>query len=289
MLSTNNCEHCNPDTPDWSGEIWPGHPGLYNRDVEEDKVMNAMKCDYEKSLRNAGGLNIREIKEKLDEAKECLNLPDNEDKADCEWKICYPEPEDPEEVEDELTWLRENEGGVRMTVWRGKEDQYGIDFDGVHLDNGQKLDMFCDTIEKENYLLNLKVSSNMRKEFRKRRKEYLENYYNECIENGTCFSSDYDGHGWKYWYTCQSHFVGWGNVESNCSFEKIDSCFCGCDKNHYKCIYTPCCHHKMHLRCLYSWYSKKDRWDETGEERTTEHCPYCRADWDDGSNGLHPP
>jgi len=80
-------------------------------------------------------------------------------------------------------------------------------------------------------------------------------------------------------------------VENCCSFEKIDSCYCGFDKNKYSCILTPCCRHKMHLRCLYAWKEKKQGTTDvcSGREAGIEHCPYCRANWEDYGNGLYPP
>ena len=80
-------------------------------------------------------------------------------------------------------------------------------------------------------------------------------------------------------------------VENCCSFEKIDSCYCGFDKNKYACILTPCCRHKMHLRCLYAWKERK----ETAcggilgrAEDIAEHCPYCRANWVDYGSSFYP-
>ena len=81
------------------------------------------------------------------------------------------------------------------------------------------------------------------------------------------------------------------SVEEAAIYDKTDECYCGCNENKYICLYTPCCDKKMHLICLYAAMCKKD--DDRGYggrslEINAQHCPYCRACWDDYHNTLFP-
>ena len=123
----------------------------------------------------------------------------------------------------------------------------------------------------ENKLKSMEITPELRKELRETRVKFYKKFYEYYMDNDICEAPD-------------DVFC----VENCCSFENIDSCYCGFDKNKYACILTPCCRHKMHLRCLYAWKEKKEEANPLQTERETiEHCPYCRANWD-YVYGLYP-
>ena len=115
--------------------------------------------------------------------------------------------------------------------------------------------------------------------------------YKEQREEGGDSDMDDDSSDWiqvEDEYERDGHICieAW-DVESAAIYDKTDECYCGCNENKYICLYTPCCDKKMHLICLYAAMCKKDD-NNGGYETNAQHCPYCRACWDDYRNELFP-
>lgn len=285
------------------------------RDEDEDNQMNQISISHGRYYELAGGVVPEIYEKKLEEAKECLNLPDDFDKPGYEWRI-GPEsatfPRHPDD--DDATHLAGYGSDIEYIWLRGNEnaDIYSYDLAGAYfkdeLNNGNDIplgpqifekigpELYLNEEEREDIsdweeeeeeeeemrlrekrkqrLLSIQITPAQRKELREKRVEILENKCEHWREHDVCESPDEeDGN----------------NVENCCSFEKIDSCYCGFDKNKYACIKTPCCGHKMHLRCLYAWMERKEDDDElrVGSDNV-EHCPYCRANWEDHKNAIFP-
>jgi hypothetical protein len=232
------------------------------RDADEDEQMNNISVSFPNSRYYdvANGPHIEYYTKKLEEAKECLKLPDDYEIPGCEWSYGSVEGDD-----------------RRFKI--GDEEA----FDNFYMNPHVPVFYFNDDVFnyfEEKYELNYdkdlsanEITPELRKELREKRVEFYKEYCEYYMDNDICEAPWEDG--------CL-------NVENCCSFEKIDSCFCGLDKNKYACILTPCCRHKMHLRCLYAWKEKKEEDNRMQrDERTIEHCPYCRANWSDNL-GLYP-
>lgn len=251
--------------PVWNGNIDPEEI----RDADEDEQMSQISITSGRYYSVACGPDIEFYKKKLKESRECLNLPDDYDIPNCEWNI----KKCPEE--GFLKWFR------------GDEEAFDIGYP-YRIDSGESPDdVMYSFAERHGITSNLhcrrpnnlklksiEITPELRKELRETRVEFYKNHYEYYMDNGICEAPD-EG-------IC---------VENCCSFEKIDSCYCGFNKNKYACILTPCCRHKMHLRCLYAWKERK----ETAcggilgrAEDIAEHCPYCRANWVDYGNSFYP-
>ena len=259
--------------PVWTGNIDPEEI----RDEDEDEQMTQISINCGRYYEVAGGINPEFYEKKLEEAKECLNLSDDYDKPGCEWHIRKYDPNGNDIWEEYIyDWFRGDEIAFKLDDCDDEDEnhpteypyKYGYKFmsnpdpDGerpyIHISKGcnrpvqecvlgEQLEAQCTIIHGElmqtaeiraqaDQLLSIEITPELRKELREKRVEMYQNLCNRYSGIGVCFAPNDDGTS---------------NVENCCSFEKIDSCYCGFDKNKYCCILTPCCDHKMHLRCLY--------------------------------------
>jgi len=302
---------------DWLIEpVWKRVDPEEIRDEDEDEQMTQISINCGRYYCEVGGIDLGFYEKKLEEAKECLNLPDDYDKPGCEWHIGV----DPDDLDDDWNersyiWLRGNENAFKCCegedTWYRSYDLAQENPMENHRDGGYNYSCFPVPLEPQimeeigrinraslsfdddddwdevemrrrepiiNILSSMEITPKLRKELREERVKMYQELCEYYREHGVCLAPNNDG--------CL-------NVENCCSFEKIDSCFCGFDKNKYCCILTPCCGHKMHLRCLYAWYEKKEDAEYMADRRpptgTVEHCPYCRANWDDYGSGFWPP
>jgi hypothetical protein len=249
--------------PVWNGKIDTEEI----RDADEDEQMNHISVSFPNSRYYdvANGPDIEFYKKKLEKAKECLKLPDDYEIPGYEWRFDRHQYEGKkfiigDEYAFDTNWmdalLPPEFFHVESMQWPlNVEDYFHIKYD----------------LNYNKDLPAIEITPLLRKELREKRVEFYKEYYEYFMTNDLCEAPDdvFD-------------------VENCCSFEKIDSCYCGFDKNKYACILTPCCRHKMHLRCLYAWKEKKEEANPLQTEREPiEHCPYCRANWDD-AYGLYP-